>query len=289
MKIKKKLLMGLGLCASLAFLAVAHAQLAGTERINGNHWFPNNRKIQLGNLPNVNFYYNGTNPVLESSTPLLITGGVSAPFTPSGMMTFSSGVAVTAGSYQVGRDADGTNQLHFNGPTGSTMEWSINDTAEMTLSATLLDVKNNAITTTGVITGASIVGPLTGNASTATALAANPTDCAANQFSNAIAANGNLTCAAIVDADIPDALTISGGTVNASVIGGVTPAAGTFTTILGTSSITSSATGSIGWSIQTGANTDCNTTCTFACVHGWDTSSGEVAVDCADATADKCL
>lgn len=59
--------------------------------------------------------------------------------------------------------------------------------------------------------------------------------------------------------------------------------------IRASSSITSTATSDIGWSIQTGANTACNTTCTNACVHGWDTSSGEVAVSCSDATADKCL
>lgn len=38
---------------------------------------------------------------------------------------------------------------------------------------------------------------ITGNAGTATALAADPSDCAANQFANAIAANGNLTCAGL--------------------------------------------------------------------------------------------
>lgn len=37
----------------------------------------------------------------------------------------------------------------------------------------------------------------TGNAATATALAANPTDCSAGQYANAIAASGNLTCAAV--------------------------------------------------------------------------------------------
>ncbi len=38
-------------------------------------------------------------------------------------------------------------------------------------------------------------GALNGTASLATALAANPTDCAANEFANAIDAQGNLTCA----------------------------------------------------------------------------------------------
>lgn len=45
-------------------------------------------------------------------------------------------------------------------------------------------------------------------ADTADALTSNPTDCAANQFANAIAASGNLTCAALTDADIPDTITI---------------------------------------------------------------------------------
>jgi filamentous hemagglutinin len=48
-----------------------------------------------------------------------------------------------------------------------------------------------------------------GNIATATAIAANPTDCAANQFANAIAASGDLTCGAIADADVPDTITVS--------------------------------------------------------------------------------
>ncbi len=53
--------------------------------------------------------------------------------------------------------------------------------------------------------------------------------------------------------------------------------------------ITSDKSDDIGWSVQTAANQACNTTCNRACVHGWETSAGEVAVDCSDATADKCL
>lgn len=48
---------------------------------------------------------------------------------------------------------------------------------------------------TPTISGSTITASLTGNASTATALAANPTDCSvANTFANVIAASGNLTC-----------------------------------------------------------------------------------------------
>lgn len=61
-------------------------------------------------------------------------------------------------------------------------------------------------------------GSSTGVATSATALAANPTDCGANQFANAIAASGNLTCAqpafsdlsgSATDAQIPDTISLT--------------------------------------------------------------------------------
>lgn len=70
-------------------------------------------------------------------------------------------------------------------------------------------VVNSSITVTGLLDGSTFDGRLIGNADTATALAANPTDCSSNQFANAIAASGNLTCAALADADIPDTITAS--------------------------------------------------------------------------------
>jgi len=51
------------------------------------------------------------------------------------------------------------------------------------------------IATINSLTATTLVGALTGNASTATALAADPDDCAANNFATTIAASGNLTCA----------------------------------------------------------------------------------------------
>lgn len=47
------------------------------------------------------------------------------------------------------------------------------------------------------ITAQTFIGALNGNASTATALAANPTDCGVGEFANAIDASGNLTCATV--------------------------------------------------------------------------------------------
>ena len=51
---------------------------------------------------------------------------------------WTSGVAVTAAQYEITRDADGTNQLHFNVPTGATFEWSTNDVSQMVFNAGLL-------------------------------------------------------------------------------------------------------------------------------------------------------
>ena len=71
---------------------------------------------------------------------------------------WDTGVAVVAGEYAIGRDADATNQLHLNVPTRATFEFSVNDVAQMTLSATAVDFLDNSITTTGALTIASFGG-----------------------------------------------------------------------------------------------------------------------------------
>ena len=106
---------------------------------------------------------------------------------------FDTGVAMVASSYSVGRDADGTNQLHLNVPTGATFELSINDAAEFTLSSTAANFQNNSITTTGG-------GSLTGTWS---------------------------------DLGIVTTVDINGGTLDGVTIGGASAAAATFTTIAG--------------------------------------------------------
>jgi hypothetical protein len=73
-------------------------------------------------------------------------------------------------------------------------------------------------TFTGTVTGTfvgnltgNVTGNLTGNAATATALAANPTDCSAGQYANAIAANGNLTCAQVTTSQISGSVSVANG------------------------------------------------------------------------------
>ena len=81
--------------------------------------------------------------------------------------------------------------------------------------STALKVSNSATTATDANTNSAIVardgsgnfsagtitanltGAVTGNASTATALASNPSDCASDTYATAIAASGNLTCGAV--------------------------------------------------------------------------------------------
>jgi hypothetical protein len=78
-----------------------------------------------------------------------------------------------------------------------------------------------AATGTGTITATT--------AATATALASNPTDCSATQFATTIAANGNLTCAAITDADVPNSITISlAATATALAANGANCSAGNY-------------------------------------------------------------
>jgi len=55
-------------------------------------------------------------------------------------------------------------------------------------------------------------------ADTADALSVNPQDCGANTFATTIAANGDLTCAALTDADVPNALTLAAATIGTSDI-----------------------------------------------------------------------
>lgn len=55
----------------------------------------------------------------------------------------------------------------------------------------------------GNFAAGTITAALSGNASTSSALAANPADCPANEVARAIAANGDLTCSALVSGDLP--------------------------------------------------------------------------------------
>lgn len=60
-----------------------------------------------------------------------------------------------------------------------------------------------------LMAGSGSVNRLNTDVATAEALSSNPADCAANQFAQSIAADGDLTCAAVVDADVPNDITVT--------------------------------------------------------------------------------
>lgn len=160
-------------------VAMNLAASAGTRTITGNV-----ANIYIAGAPTVgaNMSYAGT------PYSLFIDSGA---IRFDDQVQWGAGVAVTAANYSVGRDADATNQLHFNVPTGATFEFSVNDAVEMLLSASAVNFQNNSITTTGG-------GSLTGTWS-------------------------NLGTVTTVD--------INGGTLDAVVIGGASAAAATVTTL----------------------------------------------------------
>jgi hypothetical protein len=117
--------------------------------------------------------------------------------------------------------------------------------------------------TTDALTTTTFIGALTGNASTATALAANPSDCAANTFATTIAANGNLTCASITDADVPnnitvDLATLASAVTNATLTTALTVNTGTVT-LVGNAANTSVLTLGAGASSLSGSSSGTNT------------------------------
>lgn len=73
------------------------------------------------------------------------------------------------------------------------------------------------LSTTGDVNATKFYGAFIGNSDTCTALDSDPNDCSANQFADAIAANGDLTCNAIVDDDVPNDITIDFAVLNGSI------------------------------------------------------------------------
>src|SRR3990167_8253282 len=82
---------------------------------------------------------------------------------------WDTGVAVVSTEYSVGRDADGTNQLHFNVPSGAGFEFSAADTAILTLVAATLTLDAD-LTFTGPQSITTSSGALTLNPATGTIL-----------------------------------------------------------------------------------------------------------------------
>lgn len=96
---------------------------------------------------------------------------------------------------------------------GDTTTWPLLGTSQTGNQAPTTDAGLTYNASTNALTASTLVGALVGNADTATALAANPTDCSSGQYANAIAASGNLTCAQVAYSQVsgtPTVPTVSG-------------------------------------------------------------------------------
>ncbi len=185
-----------------------------------------------------------------------VTGKISRRATPTGLLKAASGVldvAVAGTDYQAAGDyiTDLTGDVSASGPgsvaatvnevggeTAADVATSVQDTQAATASNTNSTiVKRDG---SGNFSAGTVTAALSGNATTSSALAANPTDCGANEFASAIAANGNLTCSSIPNA----ATTASASAGNSTIVardGSGNFAAGTITAALSGNASTATA------------------------------------------------
>jgi len=179
--------------------------------------------------------FNGKQAALTFSSPLVNTAGTVTCNVASGSQagclasadwtTFNGKQA--AGNYVTGGTGDAT----FSGPGSATVTLATVATAGtspkvtfnakgLVTSGTTLssgDIPNNAANTSG-------------NAATATALAAVPTGCSANQYADAIAASGNLSCSQVAYSQLSGTPTIFYQTVQSNATGETQRANLNFTT-----------------------------------------------------------
>lgn len=161
------------------------------------------------------FYKSGSEEVNFS-----VRGNEVANFSINGLGLFNP---IYAPSFS-GQDPDPATNGTFNLSNGFGIEWrNAGNTSDLGL---YLDSSNifqlgSSLTVNGTLTATTISGSFTGNASTATALAANPTDCASDTYATTIGANGNLTCATVTNAGLAGSIArskILAGTANHVVI-----------------------------------------------------------------------
>jgi len=101
---------------------------------------PSTKQLQLSVGDVVKMSIEANSVSIQPSTvfgdSVVVNGGLtSGAIKTIGNIQLTSGATVVANNYSIGRDADATNQLHFNVPTGANMEFSINDTGKMVLTA----------------------------------------------------------------------------------------------------------------------------------------------------------
>lgn len=152
----------------------------------------------------------GSGSIIGSGVSLAIqtaTSGQPGLLSASDHAAFSAkqaaGNYVTALTGDVSASGPGSVAATVNSVGGSTAA-NIAAAEALANAATALNT-NSAIVkrdSSGNFAAGTITAALTGNAATASALAANPSDCGSNTYATTIAANGNLTCSSVARAGV---------------------------------------------------------------------------------------
>ena len=148
---------------------------------------------------------------------LTLSGGYPSWATPAACAT----CVVTSGSYA---DPAWITSLAGSKITGGLVSGITGTANQITASASTGAVTLSLpATITGLtsVTSTGFTGALTGNASTATALAANPAACAAGQYVSDIAANGDLTCAQVAYSQLSGTSGVVTGAASLTTVGAI--------------------------------------------------------------------
>ena len=120
---------GGGITAAAGITSTAAANSFGATSFSGDASLTDNTKVTLGTGGDADIYYDATDMVINTR----VAG--SGDLVTHSQLVWGTGVAVTAADYSIGRDADGTNQLHFNVPSGAGYEFSVADGAKFIVKA----------------------------------------------------------------------------------------------------------------------------------------------------------
>ena len=172
--------------------------------------------------------------------------GASGALSDSGNFTFDGSTMQITGAANVTGDLDVDN-ININGnaitTTDSNGNLALTPQGSGEVDISKVDIASGEIDGTTIGANSAAAGTFTNIAGTITTAAQNSITSASALATVGTITSGVWSGTALVDAKVADDLTISGGTVNASVIGGTTPAAATVTDFISTGITDTASTG----------------------------------------------
>lgn len=222
---------GLELDASdLAVGTVPNDRLDGSSVTKQGNSF--NGNSQLIKTTAAGFYPALDGSLITNISATIADGSVTTAKIGSGAVTTSKLAADAVTSFAILDGAVVTSKLGNGSVTEVKLGFDVATQAELNThaglsgssahSATSANTASQIVTRdgSGNFSAGTITAALSGNASTASSLAANGTNCSANQFNKGVDASGNAeSCAALVDADVPDTITVNAASIAAGTLG----------------------------------------------------------------------